>query len=69
VISAACAGHDGCSTVAPEEIVMRTLIALIVMLSLGAGVAEARHHRSHHKRHHARAKHKKHRASRHATEF
>jgi len=43
---------------------MRTLIALLVMLSLGAGVAEARHHRSHHKRHHhARSKHKKHRAS------
>jgi hypothetical protein len=56
--------------VAPEETVMRTLIALIVMLSLGVGVAEARH-RSHHKRHHhARAKHKKHRASRQAaTEF
>jgi hypothetical protein len=54
---------------------MRTLIALIVMLSfgLGAGVAEARHHRSHHKRsHHGRKHHSKkhHRsASRHSAEF
>jgi hypothetical protein len=58
---------------AAEATAMRTLIALIVMLSLGAGVAEARHHRSHHKRHHHARKHhaKKHHASRHnsAAEF
>ena len=50
---------------------MRTLIALVVMLSLGAGVAEARrHHRSHKRSHHARKHHaKKHHASRHTNEF